>query len=228
MNTYLQTPTPRLRDSLDYYAKLGMTRIANHPNPMLTDGSMILEINPDRYARAGVKIYRDSWEEVLPGIQALTAVTPNENGYALGDGTGAWIYLRPGPPPALEISGAKPSILRNFAGLSLETTDLNRTAAIWQAVGFTDSSGSPDQGWMALRNPDNFVVSLMRPQTCPHLFFNPSLTYFNGKDNLAVIQKVRDLGIPIAEEITYFNKEGVVDNIILRDPGGLGMFVFND
>lgn len=48
------------------------------------------------------------------------------------------------------------------------------------------------------------------------------------KSNLAIIQKIRDLQIPITEEITHFNKEGIVDNIIIRDPGGLGFFIFND
>jgi hypothetical protein len=68
----------------------------------------------------------------------------------------------------------------------------------------------------------------MKPLTCLHLFFNPSLTYFNGGNNLAVIENIRKLGIPITEEITHFNKDGIVDNIIIRDPGGFGFFVFND
>ena len=45
---------------------------------------------------------------------------------------------------------------------------------------------------------------------------------------MEVIGKVRELGIPIAEEITHFNKEGLVDNIIIRDPGGYGFFIFSD
>jgi hypothetical protein len=54
------------------------------------------------------------------------------------------------------------------------------------------------------------------------------MTYFNGGNNMAVIGKIRSARIPIAEEITHFNKEGIVDNIIIRDPGGYGFFVFND
>jgi hypothetical protein len=69
----------------------------------------------------------------------------------------------------------------------------------------------------------------MKPNICPHLFFNPSMTYFNGKEgNPKVIAKVRELDIPIAEEITHFSKDGSVDNIIIRDPGGYGFFLFND
>jgi hypothetical protein len=43
-----------------------------------------------------------------------------------------------------------------------------------------------------------------------------------------VIQKIRDLNIPITEEITAFNTECIVDNVIIRDPEGFGFFVFND
>lgn len=72
------------------------------------------------------------------------------------------------------------------------------------------------------------MVSLMRPLNCPHLFFNPSLTYFNGGRNPEVIAAIRKAGVPISEEITHFNSRGEVDNVILRDPGGYGFFVFND
>ena len=68
----------------------------------------------------------------------------------------------------------------------------------------------------------------MKTGSCPHLFFNPSLTYFNGAKNLSIIQQIKTLQIPITEEITHFNKEGIVDNIIIRDPGGLGFFLFSD
>jgi len=72
------------------------------------------------------------------------------------------------------------------------------------------------------------AVSFMQPNSCPHLFFNPSMTYFNGKNNLPIIAKIREAGIPITEEITHFNQEGIVDNIIIRDPGGYGFFIFSD
>jgi len=72
------------------------------------------------------------------------------------------------------------------------------------------------------------AVSFMQPNSCPHLFFNPSMTYFNGKNNLPIIAKIREAGILITEEITHFNQEGIVDNIIIRDPGGYGFFIFSD
>jgi hypothetical protein len=36
------------------------------------------------------------------------------------------------------------------------------------------------------------------------------------------------LDIKVEEEITAFNPDGIIDNVILRDEGGYGFFVFND
>ena len=54
------------------------------------------------------------------------------------------------------------------------------------------------------------------------------MTYFNGGKNLPNIGKMREAGIEFAEEITHFSSDGVADNVIIRDPGGLGFFIFND
>ena len=88
--------------------------------------------------------------------------------------------------------------------------------------------GDLEKGWAAFANDDGFKLSLLGPGSCPHMVINPSLTYFNSGKNLDVIAEIRGAGIPIAEEITHFNTEGVVDNVILRDPGGFGFYVFND
>jgi len=120
------------------------------------------------------------------------------------------------------------SALGNFAGLSLETANPEKTIAIWNQIGFTKASGNIENGWITLTNEQGLGVSIMKMNTCPHLFFNPSFTYFNGGNNLEVIGKVRAANIPITEEITQFNNEGIADNIIIRDPGGFGFFIFND
>ena len=120
------------------------------------------------------------------------------------------------------------SELGNFAGVSLETTAIKNSIQFWNILGFEQNMGSIESGWVSLVNKDGMSISLMAPLICPHLFFNPSLTYFNGTNNLNVIKEINARSIPITEEITHFNKEGIVDNIIIRDPGGLGFFLFSD
>jgi len=226
MQGIAHTPTNKLSNSIDFYQQLGFKKIAEN---IFTDGKMIVEINPERYARAGIKLFKSSWEKELENLLDLAAVTKTSDGYLLSDASGVWIYLVEGEPgwkaePAEESFSA----LGNYAGLTLETTDMKRSAAIYRALGFKIVFGDASQPYMSLEW-SGFVVTLMKPNSCPHLFFNPSMTYFNGKEgNPKVIARVRELNIPIAEEITHFNEEGNVDNIIIRDPGGYGFFLFND
>ena len=109
------------------------------------------------------------------------------------------------------------TVLGNFAGMSLETISIKVSQEIFEILGFKNGAGNTDQGWLTMKNEDDFTISFMAPNSCPHLFFNPSLTYFNGKKgNPIVIQNIRDLDIPITEEITYFNRDQIVDNISLE------------
>jgi len=229
MHCIIHTPTPNRDDSLDFYRRLKF-KVIQEQNPLLvSDGKALIEINPDRFARAGVKMFKDSWTDEIKQLEKLTTVTPNEQGFQLADPSGVWIYLVQGSLDAdFQPTETCHGMTGNFAGLSLESGDLARSAELYNLLGFSVEHGSAEQGWMAMRHGD-FGISLMKPLVCPHLFFNPSMTYFNGKENNPkVIQAIRDARIPITEEITHFNKEGSVDNIIIRDPGGYGFFLFND
>lgn len=229
MATLIHTPTPNLEASLDFYRRLQFQQIPHPEKHIVSDGQCLIYINPDRYARVGLQLFENSWPDSIDKLDQLTAVSTTEDGYLLGTPSGVRIYLTKGELDLEEDhSTATASHLGKFAGISLETTDMAASAALWEGLGFQQTMGSVDQGWVAFQNKDEFGLSLMHPNTCPHLFFNPSLTYFNGGNNLAVIKKIREAGITITEEITHFNKEGIVDNVIIRDPGGYGFFVFND
>lgn len=229
MQGIVTTPTNKLENSQDFYEKLGFKKLDAAGQHLYTDGKVIVEINPERHARAGIKLYKSSWAPEVEAVSDLAVANKIKDGYLLSDASGVWIYLIESEP-AFKVETAEVSFsgLGNFSGLSLETTDMKRSADIYKALGFTVVFGDDSQPYMSVAL-DEFTVTLMKPNICPHLFFNPSMTFFNGKEgNPKVIAKVRELGIPIAEEITHFNKEGIVDNIIIRDPGGYGFFLFND
>jgi len=231
MGTVIHTPTPNLAESVSFYEALGFSRGGAEERPLLSDGQFDVEINPDRSARAGLRLTRPSWSEVLDKLNELTPVHEVEGGHVLADPSNVWIYLTEGAPDdeaaAKRRAELSPCTLGTFAGLSLETTDMVRSARIWGVLGF-ETDSDLQAAWVSAKNEDDFVVTWMAPQNCPHLFFNPSLTFFNSGGNPAIIEKIRAARVPIAEEITVFNDQGVVDNVIVRDPGGYGMFVFND
>ncbi|MGB0526115.1 MAG: VOC family protein [Flammeovirgaceae bacterium] len=229
MKSIIQTPTGDLQKSLNFYQTLGYTVLSENNPVLVSDGKAVIEINPDRFARAGVKLYASSWKEVVAQLAAITSIVEIEKGYLLSDSSSTWIYLMETDDiPSFNLSDVKPAVTGNFAGISLEVIDMKKAQEFWETLGLQQTMGGVEQGWLAMANADGFAVSFMKPNVCPHLFFNPSMTYFNGKENVAIIEKIRDLNIPITEEITHFNQEGIVDNIIIRDPGGYGFFLFSD
>lgn len=225
----VQTCTGNLAASKDYYQKLGFTLLSEEKPTLFTDGKFLIEINPENTARTGLKLYRADWTDTIDKLKKLTTVSPFEGGHLVSDPNGVKVYLMNGDLKGnYELKGESTAIPGNFAGLSIEAVDVSKTVDFWQVLGYKKTMGGIEQGWIAFENGSTVGISIMKPMMCPHLFFNPGLTFFNGGKNLPVIEKIRAAGIPIAEEITVFNKEGIVDNVILCDTGGLGFFVFND
>ncbi|GAB5550550.1 MAG: hypothetical protein Sapg2KO_01410 [Saprospiraceae bacterium] len=225
LNWLVHTPAPNLTASENFYSRLGFSKLEASSNIWQSD-ACVVELNPDNFARAGIKLFASNWAETVEKIESLTSIYPITGGYLCFSPSGTAVYL-------IEVEQSFPvsnntSLLGKYAGLSLESTNLEASTLFWEALDFKMKYGSPDQGWLSFVHSESLGVSIMKPLTCPHLFFNPSLTYFNGKENLAIIEKIRATGLPIAQEVTAFNSENIVDNIILRDPGGYGFFIFND
>lgn len=223
----IQTPTPNLQQSQAFYEQIGFVPLDNS-RLIWTDGKAHIEINPDRFARAGIKLFKSDWGKEVGHLHLITKVIAVGGGYVLADPSGTWIYLiEKEPPIKTGKRGDSIGMLGNFHGVSLETMDLDKSVLIFENLGLSHTGGSAEQGYIVYSLGD-FSVSLMKPLSCPHLFFNPSLTYFNNKNNLSIIAKLREVGVPFSEEITIFNEGGLVDNVIIRDPGGIGFFIFSD
>ncbi|MCB1022859.1 MAG: hypothetical protein KDB79_00615 [Acidobacteria bacterium] len=227
--TTVHTPTSSLEESKDFYRRLKFEMLSEEDPTMFTDGKALIEIDPDRFARAGIKIYSEDLAGKAGELKEHQEIIDIENGFLLSDPNGVKVYLI---NEWLEIDHQPKEksfgLTGNFAGLSIEAHDINKTADFWTALGFSHKDGDLDQGWATFSDGEGFDISLMKSLMCPHLFFNPGMTYFNGGKNLTNIGLLREAGIPITEEITVFSSDNVADNVIIRDPGGLGFFIFND
>ncbi len=229
LTAVIQTCTGNLSASKTYYQKLNFELLSENKPTLFTDGKFLLEINPENTARTGLKLYQTDWQETVTALNKVTKVVDMEGGHLVSDPNGVKVYLmNEGLEKEVILKGESKAIPGNFAGLSIEAVDVEKTVQFWELLGYKKTMGSIAQGWVAFENGTSVGISIMKPMVCPHLFFNPGLTFFNGGKNLPIIQKIKTVGIPIAEEITVFNKEGIVDNVILCDPGGLGFFIFND
>lgn len=224
-NWLVHTPAPNLAASESFYSRLGFSKLGADLNIWQSDACLV-ELNTDNYARAGIKMFANNWSNIIKQLEKLTSIYPITDGYLCFAPSGTAVYLIE-QQHAFPL-GAMTSVLGKYAGLSLESINLEASTQFWEVLGLDLKYGSPEKGWMTFVHSNGLSISLMKPLTCPHLFFNPSLTYFNGKDNLTIIEKVRAAGLKIAQEVTAFNTDNMVDNIILRDPGGYGFFVFND
>ncbi|MDB4438862.1 hypothetical protein N9176_01300 [bacterium] len=224
----VETPTPNLLESIEFYIKLNFQVLQEDENAVVSDGSVVVLINSERTTRAGVKLYVQNKEAIINELQKENKFYgASKNVFSEPSGMRITLVDQ-SKKPKYESSKNEPSLLGSFAGVSLETPDMEKSLKVWKALGFEVTMGDVEQGWVALSNTSGDSISLMKPMACPHLFFNPSLTYFNGTQNISIIEGIRKTGITITEEISHFNPEGIVDNIIVRDPGGFGFFIFSD
>ena len=229
MKAIINTPTPSLVQSIDFYQKLNFEIVNDNDLTYACSGPLIILINEKRSARAGIIFYNDDWTQVSSELDKKYSTIEIENGILTCDPNGVVVSLYSMDHfPSISVSKEVNSIAGNFHGLSIEAFNFQKSLDFWQIFDYKIDMGSAAGGWVAMSNSTGIGIGMMKFNMCPHLFFNPSFTYFNSGNNLPVIQAIRDKGITITEEITHFNKEGIVDNIIIRDPGGFGFFIFND
>lgn len=202
-----------LDSSLAFYRKLNFevsdTQTAS--GLCVADRGVIIELTTEAKARTSLIWYQEM------------AVLADEK--PILDPDGNKLIFRNEPAP---IFAKKPSLLGVSSGICLECLDLASSVNFYKELGLNILMGSIEQGWLSLGLEETTLLSLMSWGSCPHLFLNPSICYFNGEKNLSVIEQLRALEVPIKEELKIFNTEGDVDNVIIEAPGNIGVFVFND
>ena len=228
MKVIINTPTPSVEQSIKFYSDLNFHCTSISDYHYAISGDLKIRINHERLSRAGMVFYNNDWSEFLNSYGEERAVESKDNRHFIADPNGIILELcNSADYPTLPDHQSE-VLTGNFSGISIEAFDFKQSIAFWTKLGYKKTMGNEDSGWIAMSNDTPIGISLMKFNMCPHLFFNPSFTYFNSGKNLEVIQRIREANIQITEEITLFNKEGLADNIIIRDPGGFGFFVFND
>ena len=226
MNLCLTTPAPSPERSGAFLTGLGFAPIAAGAR-LMTDGAALIDVDPEPRARAGVRVWREALSAAAGETLELCGAAAFEGGHLVSAPSGVPVWVMDAPGPDLELA-PRGEVLGSYAGVSLETPSLARSLAFWGGLlGYQVAAGGADQGWVTLRRPEMVDLSLMGPLACPHSFANPSFTYFNGGRNPEVLDAIRTRGVEIFEEVGA--KDGApAENVILREPGGVGFFVFND
>lgn len=206
MRLIVESPAPDLNESLTYYNSLGFRCSTWKKNGLCQTKNLTIFLNTSAYSRPCINLY-EAKENKLGASPSGTWVKQEREKLTL-------------------IDAKNKSLLGNYGGVCIETLDLNASFIFWQAKGFKGIL-EPEASWCSLKNENGDTISLLKANSCPHLFTNPSLAFFNGHQNSKIITHLKALNVPIKQEV-IFGEEIIADNLIINDPGGLGFFIFND
>ncbi len=228
---YIHAAAPRHHDSHDFYKKMGfVNRFSNESITVFSDSQMDIIIRHHASARHGFTVYADDLDPLLASIPF--AKFELDGGVLIADPNGVkcWLYNANDHPELLADKPENKNRMGTCYGAGIESVHFDASIAFYAYLGYKPTSVVTDQSqYITLSREDGIDITLYKPGICPHAFYNPSLTYFNGKEgNKRVIEDLRKSGITFREEITLFNEEGLVDNIIVSDPAAFHSFIFND
>lgn len=188
------------------------------------DSQFEILMNHSTNARLNLQLFPDDYDSY---IQKFEEKKENDSGALILCPSG--VQLQVNKKQIKHHQSENKTLLGTYYGAGIECFDLNKSLAFWNKLGFEKIMGGLEAGFIVLKADEHATITLYSQNSCKHQFFNPSITFFNGKEgNPKVIEKIREKGIFISEEITIFNDKGIVDNIIVGDPGGLHFFLFND
>ena len=143
----VQTCTGDFATSKSFYQKLNFELLKEDKIALFTDGKMLLEVNPANTARTGLKLYQENWETTLKALEKITAIVDFEGGHLVSDPNGVKVYLMTQKLTVdYSLNGESTAIPGNFAGLSIEAVDIEKTIAFWQILGYKKTMGGIEQG----------------------------------------------------------------------------------
>ncbi len=213
MRLTIQARVADLQEAIDYFLQLGYeVRKRDDEQAIAADKGVIIELTSKPKDRTALKFYSSQ----IRTSKGDVFLDPDGN------------KIIHSPEDSAPARSTMTSVLGNSMGIGLECFDLQKSADFYTSLGLRTLQGSVTQGWLTLGVEQEPMLSLMSLGACPHLFLNPSISYFNGGENVAIIDELRLRSVPLAEELTVFNQTGEVDNVILIAPGQVGVFVFND
>ena len=132
-------------------------------------------------------------EQNLLNLKSNTPIIKTKKGYLITDHNGIWIKLIVETWDEKITSLNYKSLLGNYAGVCIETLEVSKSYVFSNLLGFSSKSKDFSKGWIEMKSEVGDSISLIQAQQCPHLFFNPSVTYLNGSHNLEINESIKKL-----------------------------------
>lgn len=223
---------PSAEESLAHYRRLKYhEKQLGDQEWLFFDRMSCFILSAQRDARHGLRIYADDPTALRQLLDQITTTYDKKDGFCCMDPSGVYQHTTNEQLPTVPDQSAITNSLcgKNY-GLGIESGRLAQSVEHYELLGYkAEKALEENTMYYTMTHPTGPPITLYRPTICPHAFYSPSYTFFNGKEgNKKVIANLREAGTQIRQEITWFNDAGDVDNIIISDPGGFHSFIFND
>ena len=124
MTVIVQSPTPNIDLSKQFYEKLDFTIAKTQNGFKALAKNLIIEVNSDRLARAGLKLIGTNWDDFLTQNDLQAKASKTSTGHLLTSPAGCCVYLEESTQTGEKVATVQKPILGTFAGLSLETNQI--------------------------------------------------------------------------------------------------------
>lgn len=230
---------PDLRQSLQFYEKLGYKQLTDTTSPtqhdaLLTDGMILLSLRVGSAWKAILTYFAENVAEKVDGFERL-GVSFDEKyktdgkitGATLTDPNGLQVDLIQAAPSQVPKPLGKPiSKAGQFGELSIETEDVRKSLDFWTKLGFEPTEhmpASPDL-WASIAD-GLLMLGILVKGHCQHIIKTPSITYFDA-DAAERIRKLKEEGMTFVQEIPGEN--GETGHAVAQAPEGQILFLFGD
>lgn len=192
---------------------------------LLSDGTVIIRLDQEQAFGPGLLYYSGDPDHGLPFSDVIPSAPDDEMTMEWVDPNGVSVAVAGAPVsgiPAM-ISVENPAF-GEFYEVSIMTKDFNESYHWWLEAGFELTYGNPATDNFLTMSDGLINIGLYRPGSCPHIFNNPAITYFDAhmKEKLVI---AKSKGIDFAQEIP--NREGNITDGIVETEEGYHVFLFS-
>ena len=228
---------PDLRQSLQFYDKLGYKQLTGTTSPtqhdaLLTDGMVLLSLRVGSAGKTILTYFAENVAEKVDGFERL-GVSFDEKHETGGKITGATLtdpnglqvdLMQAAPSQVPKLPGRPISKAGQFGELSIETEGVRESLDFWTKLGFepTEQMPAAPDSWASIAD-GLLLLGIYVKGYCPHIIETPSITYFDA-EAAGRIQKLKEEGMTFVQELP--GEDGETGHAVARAPEGQLLFLF--
>jgi len=228
---------PDLRQSLQFYEKLGYKQLTDTTSPtphdaLLTDGMILLSLRTGSAWKAVLTYFTENVAEKVDSFERLGVSFDEKHkkggeitGATLTDPNGLRVDLIQAAPSQVPKTLGKPiSKAGQFGELSIETEDVRKSLDFWTRLGFEPTQYMPasSDSWASIAD-GLLMLGIYVKGHCPHIIKTPSITYFDA-EAAQRIWKLKEEAMTFVQELPGEN--GETGHAVAQSPEGQLLFLF--